>query len=217
MEHARPIHHGFELAATWLFFPLFLLAAYSAFQGLSLFLAIIVLVVGWMVGDFLSGMVHWLFDTYFSEKTPIIGQSFVRPFREHHSDQNEICSHGFITMVGNTCIAATPLIIISLLYADDNPVLSLLSSFVLLSSVLTNMMHRFAHQAKRSVVVRSLQKLHLILTPEHHSKHHSRPYTSHYCITTGWMNPILERLDFFPRLEQLLIHIGIHPTRDDPK
>jgi len=58
---------------------------------------------------------------------------------------------------------------------------------------------------------RILQRAGLILTPEHHNLHHTSPFASHYCITTGWRNLPLDRLKIFWAIEHLVRCSSPHP------
>jgi ubiquitin-conjugating enzyme E2 variant len=81
---------------------------------------------------------------------------------------------------------------------------------------LTNQIHKWAHQDERPRIVTLLQRMHLILPPVHHSAHHAAPYDRAYCITTGWLNPVLRHLRFFRRAEALITAVtGSVPRRDD--
>jgi hypothetical protein len=64
--------------------------------------------------------------------------------------------------------------------------------------------------------VRLLQDWGLILGRAHHRHHHVPPYTSHYCITTGWLNPPLQALGFWPWLERSVVRFtGFTPRQDE--
>ena len=68
----------------------------------------------------------------------------------------------------------------------------------------------------RPPLLAHLQRWHLILPPAHHALHHTRPFTSHYCITTGWLNWPLGWARFFPALEWCITACtGALPRRDD--
>jgi ubiquitin-conjugating enzyme E2 variant len=63
--------------------------------------------------------------------------------------------------------------------------------------------------------VRWLQRRGLILSRETHSRHHTRPHTRNYCITNGWCNAALARLDLFARLERAITRLtGAQPRGD---
>jgi hypothetical protein len=49
-----------------------------------------------------------------------------------------------------------------------------------------------------------LQRSGLILGPEHHQRHHTAPFNTYYCITSGWLNPLLARSRFFERIHEPL-------------
>ena len=49
-----------------------------------------------------------------------------------------------------------------------------------------------------------LQRCGLILSKEHHDIHHASPYDTYYCITVGFWNPLLDRIQFFEWIEKSL-------------
>ena len=67
----------------------------------------------------------------------------------------------------------------------------------------TNLFHKWAHAENPPVVGRWLQRAGLILGSARHQRHH-RDYSRGFCVTSGWMNPLLDALHFFPRVELLV-------------
>ena len=45
----------------------------------------------------------------------------------------------------------------------------------------------------------------------YHDIHHTKPFDKYYCITTGWLNPLLYSIGFFPRTEALLRWVFRNP------
>jgi hypothetical protein len=218
-EHSTPFHAFLEHSTTYLFPVLLLLSLYFSLSQLHelelLWLALLAIPLSLVLGDLVSGLVHWTADTYFSEETPIIGQSLVKPFRLHHLYPRDICTHDLVTTVGNVCIIAVPVLAfcIYLLWTwDDSSWLAFLILCVALMSlatVLTNQFHKWAHEERPSRMVRLLQRTRLVLAPTHHQVHHTKPFNMHYCITNGWLNPLLNKIGFFRGMEAGLRFIGI--------
>lgn len=177
-------------------------------------------VVGYFFADFASGVVHWAFDRFGRPETPFIGPRFVLPFRAHHDFPDEIATHGFVEINGNNCLAATlPLAGVSLLRLDAEHVGELLlAAMITFSAVFalgTNQFHKWAHDPARPAIASWLQRRRLILSPEHHRLHHTPPFESHYCITSGWMNRPLARLRVWSRAERLAERlVGLRVHRD---
>ena len=69
---------------------------------------LITLPLGWLASDLLSGFLHWALDSLGSVNTPIVGKSFIRPFREHHIDPTAMTYHDFVETHGSSCFAALP-------------------------------------------------------------------------------------------------------------
>jgi sterol desaturase/sphingolipid hydroxylase (fatty acid hydroxylase superfamily) len=83
-----------------------------------------------------------------------------------------------------------------------------------LGSIGTNLFHKWAHAGRVPRGVRWLQRHRLILSPAAHAVHH-RHYTGGYCVTSGWMNALLDPVGFFPRVERWVRRwIGCRPTEE---
>jgi ubiquitin-conjugating enzyme E2 variant len=163
-------------------------------------------ILGVLIADLLSGVIHFACDRFFSERTPLIGRAFIAPFREHHGDPEAIARHGFCERNGNTCIALLPLLIAAheVFRGPSGMNASALTPFSLaLTGALaaTNEVHAFAHRERAPALVRRLQRAGVILSPAAHLRHHAGGHARAYCITTGWLNPWLDAFEAFARLE----------------
>jgi ubiquitin-conjugating enzyme E2 variant len=84
--------------------------------------------------------------------------------------------------------------------------------------MMTNQIHKWSHLDEERIpaTVRALQRLHLVLPPAHHRRHHTAPFDTYYCITTGWLNWPLARLGFFRHLERAVTAVfGLVPRQED--
>jgi hypothetical protein len=223
-DASESLHRFLELLATILFPFLFSSALLLPFQRLSEtgagWLVVPGALLGLVCGDFVTGLVHWAADTYGEEGTPVIGRSLVRPFRVHHVRPLEICEHGVVETVGNTCILAAPLLILFVVVMTFGET-SAAAAFAVFTAavtvfvtVATNQLHKWAHQESPPRFARALQRSRIILSPEHHRAHHTAPFESSYAITNGWLNPLLNRTRFFRRLERALRACGVRPSRE---
>ena len=163
--------------------------------------------LGYCLADVVSGLVHWFADTYFNDDTPILGPNFVQPFRFHHVDPKEITTHDFVEVNGNNCIVSFWVLMWAFHGRDatlgDNADIFWmgLALFSMLGILATNQFHKWAHTEDVPRPVRWLQRMGLILSPEHHDVHHTSPHDEYYCITVGWFDWTFKKLRFFRRLE----------------
>lgn len=167
----------------------------------------ITLLVAYIASDVISGIVHWAGDTIGHEEVPFLGPNFIRPFREHHTDQKDITRHDFIETNGNNCIVVLVPLVAAYLLSPRSGLGFFLATFVAflgLFVVATNQFHKWAHDDAPPWFARPLQRWGLILAPGHHDIHHAAPHDKHYCITVGWMNPVLNGLHFFRGMEWVI-------------
>ncbi len=164
-------------------------------------------VLGVLCADFATGAVHWFCDRFFDETTPVLGQALIRPFREHHVDPQGMVRHGLLELHGNSAIPVIAVLGAANL-SESSPAspggvaLQLWLFSLCASSMATNQFHRWAHAPSVPGPVRWLQRHGVILSPERHALHHGGRFDRSYCMTSGWMNPLLDRIDFFGRIER---------------
>ena len=176
------------------------------------------LVVGYLSADLFSGFVHWFCDRFFEEDTPVIGPMIIFPFREHHRDPERMTHHGFFELNGNNCLALVPFLG---LFINEDVWFSggflifwkawLIS--VCLWIFLTNQLHAWAHTAHPPQLILWLQKKRIFLSPKAHATHHSGDHSRGFCVTSGWMNPVMDHFRLFRACEHILVALGIPRTR----
>jgi ubiquitin-conjugating enzyme E2 variant len=167
------------------------------------------IVLGALAIDFVTGLVHFACDRFGGPTTPVFGPLLIRAFREHHEDPGAIEGHDWIETNGEPCVVTT-VALIALAFLAPSAQSSV--EIAAVAAVWTmaffgayaNQAHKWAHMQDPPRVVRFAQRAGLTLSPERHARHHDGPHDTAYCITTGWMNPILDRLGLWTRLERSL-------------
>lgn len=180
------------------------------------------IMLAFLGADFVSGAVHWLADNFGTEKTWFFGPKFVFHFREHHRDPKGITRHDFIETNGDNCLVCLPALGLALwLLPARSASWGFYAGVFLVALVVfvlaTNQIHKWSHMDQPPWLVRQLQRVHLILTPAHHDVHHTPPHDRYYCITNGWLNPVLEMLRFWDFAEWCLGLVAISPTSPHKK
>lgn len=180
------------------------------------------ILLGYVLADFASGIVHWLGDRYGTAETPVLGPNFIRPFRAHHVDPKGMTRHDFIETNGNNSMVTVPLMAACFVIFPLDSTLGLFGfcTAVSLSAWVfaTNQFHKWSHQDHVPAIVLYLQRLGIILAPSHHNVHHAFPYETYYCITSGWLNAPLHRLKFWSRAEAFVAAVfGVEAFRDVPR
>jgi hypothetical protein len=159
----------------------------------------------YVAADVVSGIVHCAADNFGEESTPVLGQAFIRPFREHHVDPEAITRHDFIETNGNNCLVNLLVLVPTYVFTPVTTTAVGLAwgmfmvSFTL-AIALTNQTHKWAHLETPPPLVALMQRWNIILPRSVHQIHHTAPFDRYYCITNGWMNPVLEKLKLFDAL-----------------
>lgn len=184
--------------------------------GRLLWLAPLSLALGFLAADFVGGAVHWFADTYFDPGTPVVGPLLIEPFRDHHLSPEGITAHGVLELLGNNALGTLPLAVILLSFGGaldgaGSQVVHGIVTGLAIALFATNGFHCWAHMERPPSVVGWLQKSGLVLGREAHARHHQGAHDRSYCVTSGWLNPLLDRWRFFARVEAALGGIGIVP------
>lgn len=184
-------------------------------------------VLGVLLADFLSGLVHWGADTWGAVDMPMFGPAFIRPFREHHIDPTAITRHDWIEANGDNCMTTVPFLAYMAYWFTTRTSDQIMegynmSMFIYLLAIfvtLTNQTHKWSHTYfGLPWYIEFLQNVHILLPRKHHRVHHVSPHESYYCITTGWLNYPLEWINFWRTAESLITkYTGAVPRSDDMK
>jgi ubiquitin-conjugating enzyme E2 variant len=163
-------------------------------------LPIVLLIVGlvlaaYAVADLASGVVHFLLDNFGSPETPVIGQKFVKPFRDHHVDPMEMTQGDFIAVNADNVFVCLPVVVPAFFFLDtgQRPYTGVFIIGLVLGVIMTNQLHKWAHMPTVPRLVAAAQRSGVVLSKEHHSVHHSGGYDRNYCITWGHLDLLLNR------------------------
>ena len=137
----------------------------------------------------------------------------IAPFRAHHVDPRGIARHGWLELHSNSCIPVVAILAAARVLSPDTAAGRWLLAdsclfLAALTGAMTNQVHKWAHLENPSEIVQWMQRNALILSPERHARHHDGDFQQSFCMTTGWLNPLLDRIDFFPRVERWMRALG---------
>ncbi len=174
----------------------------------TIFLQIVLII---LLADFISGIGHWFEDAYGNPDWPILGKYVVIPNIEHHKKPRDFLKGSYIYR--NSTVLVPALFFLFLLYSCGW--LCWQSIFFTVYIAQVNEVHAISHRIKEEnyFLLRLLQKIGLVQSNKHHGWHHKAPYNCNYCIMTEYLNPILNKIRFWERIENGLKLIGIYPIR----
>jgi hypothetical protein len=166
-----------------------------------------------MLADFVAGVVHWLEDAYGSPDTPVVGPLLVRPNIVHHHYPRYFTRLTWWQSSWDILLIAA--LLLGAAYAFG--VLTWQVWLFAFISVNANQVHKWSHRtrAENGRVISFFQDIRILLTPRQHALHHSDPKNTYYCPVTNLVNPLLERLRFWPALEWFIERaIGVKHRHD---
>lgn len=148
----------------------------------------------WLLGDFLSGVVHWWEDRYGDPEWPVIGPLVVAPNIEHHTDQLAFTRGGYWRRNWTAIVPAT------LAAAGAAWAGWWILAWALVVVGQANEIHAWSHQ-RCSRIIRGLQLLGILQSPMQHAEHHRQPFDRNYCTVSDLLNPVLSAVGWWPAVE----------------
>lgn len=151
--------------------------------------------------DFITGIIHFIEDTYFTENTLLIG-NIIKRNREHHLKPRLMLNHTTFKTIETSLYLGLFLMFVLYIYK----LLNLFSFLLILSGIFGNLIHKWAHQMENEKILltKILQNLYIIQSSYQHSVHHKEPYTKYYCVMGALLNPLLEKINFWRKMENVI-------------
>lgn len=189
-------------------------------DAMSMLCCALALPLGYYMADFLSGLIHWVCDSFGDSNTPLWGPMLVAPFRRHHKAPADITHISLTENLGASALVGSfvlwwwsPRVVHGssgwtvLLYAAG--------LWCIAFAVVSNRFHRWAHLplARRPYWMQCLQRWRIVLKPQDHAIHHRKPHRNNYCILSGWANPLCNRVPW-QLVESWLARVGIRTNFD---
>jgi ubiquitin-conjugating enzyme E2 variant len=177
-------------------------------------------ILGALAADLLTGVVHWVCDTWGDERTRWVGAGLIRSFREHHEAPRAMLAHDWIEVNGQPAAGGSVAFVLLALPAAqewlaDRAFLAALAWSMLATASLANQNHQWSHMPAPPRWVSALQRAGLILSPARHARHHRFPYTGAYCVAGGWLDRALDAAGFWRALERAVTHAtGAMPSSE---
>lgn len=166
-----------------------------------------------IIADFITGLVHWAEDSYATPVYEPFDDLVVHPNILHHADPMHFTMGDVWHRNYHTFGLAA--VVCAILYP-----FGLLTWQVGLTAFLASMgneIHAWSHKRPKNTLIRLLQDMKLLISPEQHAKHHRKPYDKCYCTITNWVNPILDGLHFWRALEWIIGLFGVKVKRLSPE
>jgi ubiquitin-conjugating enzyme E2 variant len=175
--------------------------------------------IAWLLADLVTGAVHWFEDKYLDPTQTLNFLTSVAADNDlHHRRPTAMTlSSGWDNMKSGAAVAWPVALVLWLCGA---PLWLWLAAFF---AGFGNLIHRWAHMPERKlpVWIRAMQATGLFITHDHHDTHHRsmlRLIPKHlagyrYCPMTNWVNPVVDYIGLWHRLEWLLYVCGLKTTQ----
>lgn len=181
--------------------------AYAGLRGIGAILA------GLLLADFVTGAFHWFEDRYGNPKWPIIG-GIIRANQEHHHTPRSFLEGSFFGR--NLTVFILAAVFMVGFWAIGW--LNLFTGSAVVFGAFANEIHRFAHRApgENGKIIATLQRTGLLQSFQHHAQHHRKGKDTHYCVMTNFLNPALEKIQFYQTIEKVIFELsGRQPRLDE--
>ena len=154
-----------------------------------------------LLADFLSGLAHWLEDSYFTPDTPLLGATIAKNVL-HHDDPDVFTRNPWHVTIRSSVICS---LVLGACLASAG-LLGRVWVAALCLAAFANQVHKWSHLRGQAVprVVRWLQQLGVLASTAQHARHHRADKDTRYCVMTNAVNPVLDALRFWAALELLV-------------
>ena len=152
-----------------------------------------------LAADFVVGVFHWIEDAYLRDDCPVLGELVARHNILHHYRPRHFLKKSWVASCWDLWLVAGLILTAVWVFGTLTPAVWV---FALLAGN-ANQIHKWAHRSRREngPWINLLHDLRILQGPKHHAIHHTDPKSTHYCVITEFLNPILERIRFWTRLE----------------
>ena len=152
-----------------------------------------------LAADLIVGVFHWIEDAYLRDNCPVLGELVARPNILHHYRPRHFLKKSWLASCWDLWLVAGLILTAAWAFGVLTPAVGLFAALV----GNANQIHKWAHRSRREngSWINLLHDLRILQGPKHHAIHHTDPKSTHYCVITEFLNPILERIRFWTRLE----------------
>ena len=179
---------------------------------------ILQIILAFLLADFITGIFHWIEDTYLDYCIDIPFISDIAKDNDmHHYFPRSIVAYSYWENTRVNLILGVIMLVV--IYAVNKNFFVNNICFVLIFTffaVISNVCHRFSHMrdCENSQTVIFLQKIGILSSHTYHSVHHETSLTR-YCPISVYNNYILDSIYFWRILECIVFLLtGITPSRN---
>ncbi len=170
------------------------------------------IIIGLILGDFVTMFFHWIEDTYFdyTMNIPFLKEIALENELHHYYPRSMISITPMENISGTVFLSLLGGFIIYKAYPDIFQKYKLVFIVGLFITSISNLVHRYLHlrECEKSDFYKFLQK-YIISDSEQHKIHHKES-DKNYGVYFNFTNDLVSYLGIFTLLETLLESIGIH-------
>jgi hypothetical protein len=154
-----------------------------------------------LLADVLSGLAHWLEDSYFTPATPLLGPTIGRNVLHHH-EPDDFTRNPWHVTIRSSLVCSVVVAVLLFPFGLLGPVWC----GALALAAFANQVHKWSHIRRDSVpgFIRWLHATRVLQSPAHHARHHGGDKNSRYCVITNIVNPVVDAMGMWRGLEAVV-------------